>query len=278
MSKNRVPIVDKNGKATHVWRVDEDRRNVVERVPAAPNTPQPRNALEEPISHHLDKLWSEVQDAKSASAVLTDITKSEPAHNSPQHDEWEAGERKAVQNLVTAVLGAQGYIEDLEAELTAFEEADPADRDADWTDLYNVGVGEVRLQKSELLRHLQDANVDKAESLSPRVTRTWEQSVAAVEEVFGRATITQDLPNGSSTFIYYNSNGENNWKDITVNRLGNVTRYRANNIEFEASSIDFPVSQNGESVLRGTLEGRLPEQVAKDIVYIATGVKDARVR
>lgn len=267
MNKRKVPIFDKNGKATHVWKTDDNHLHSVERIPAQPNIAQPKNVLEEPLSVQMDKLWAAVTSTELAVTDLQELEQSAPSSDSA----------KAVGEVIDNALEAQQHIEDMEAELTAFEEADEDDKDEDWRDLYTAGVAEIRFQKSRLLGYLNDGHMIPSPIFSPRITRTWEAGVAAVEELYGNADVVQELPNGSSVFRF--GKDDEDWREITVNRLGNVSRFNTPRGEFSAASIDFPVaSANGDTVLRGVSDdGALSLRDHQSIVYISTGMTDTLI-
>ena len=263
MSTNRVPIVDKNGKQTHVWKLDDEGKHSIERVQDITHIGASYvNTGNDPMQTAMDEIYDAVQKVKASVQEL------------PQNID-------AIPKIVTAALEAGEGILALELELTAqektfnelYEEED-----------YTVGVTELRFQKSELLNQLEQAGLAQAPGtaaiLTPRITRTWETGVRAVTELYGQPSVVQELPNGASNFVFNNRDNPIMSGDtiIQVNRLGNVTKFENDQGTFTAASIDFPIVQpTGEIKLRGEREGLTMYDV-QAIAYISTGIKDTLLR
>jgi len=282
-SKNRVPIVDKNGKATHVWKMDENGFNKVQRVAgaAAPTIQDTSKGM----TDAMDDLWTQVQAAKRSVEMMNGLDKVEPAADNPARAAWDKEYKQAHSDLIDAAIGAGAYIEDLELELNVYEQMDSEDRDDDFEEDYNVAVTEIRFQKSELKGYLKEGGVlDSPNFLNSRVTRTWEDGVAAAKEIYGdNPSLVQELPNGSTTLRYESNPGaigsDTGWREITINRLGNVTRFNREQGDFTAASIDFPVATpTGGMKLRGDGQENISMHDAQVIAYVSTGQKDTLIK
>jgi hypothetical protein len=283
MSTNRVPIVDKNGKQTHVWRSDDKGFNAVERIASAA-APEPASFIpqSDAMSDAMDNLWDDVSALGRAADSIKktrELRNSESVGGAANALLWNNTAAKQTEVVYEHALSAQSHIEDLEAELTAFENTPLDDRDAEDTEYYETGVIELRFQKSNIFKHLTTAGVfDKPTFLSHRVTRTWEASVDAAKEIYGEPDIEQELPNGSTTFRY-DKTDDGGFREFTVNRMGNVTRFNSPEGEFIASNIDFPINGlTGEMILRGESNGGLTMQDSQRIAFIATGERDTWIR
>ena len=279
MSKNRVPIVDKNGKSTHVWKSDDNGRHSIERIAGTGVTSAANSASGDPVSDLMDDLWTDTQAIRVLSTSLAGISEMRK-NNQDATPLLEAvmntGKQSGTEMIMEAAFSAQDNIEKLDAELTAIEQQNPYDLDEEDRESYDVGVGELRLQKSQIKEHLDKAGVlSGASILSPRITRTWEDGIAAAKEIYGEPTIEQDLPNGGSTLRYGDPDADAGWHEVTVNRLGNVTAFNTPEGSFSASSIDFPVATpTGDVELRGETEGKLTMQDVQRIVFISTCNRD----
>lgn len=266
---NREQIVDKNGKLTHVWKLNDQGHHTVERIKGIATVP-PRPVYNNPLHSAVEALREVTDKLIYASNECVMMSSGEPPANSPEHSEWKGQYDRAYTDLHSYAFEAQGVIEDIELELNAHE----AEGELYDDDEYRESVQALLWYKEDIYRALNKAGVfERPGILSERVLRTALTGEQAAGEVYGEARETQVLPNGSSNYVF--SNGDGTDTIVQVNRLGNVTRFSngKEDGDFEAASVDFPISRPTGTELRGEYGRGITAEDVDRIIYIATGRK-----
>jgi len=254
--KSRQAIIDKNGKHTHVWKIDDHGRHSVDRISNVKAPIKNSNGfISNGLENSLDKL-EVVQDNIEQAAELLSQT------DNPEH-------RMNVGSIITGLaIEAEESIMELELNLSAHEQED---NELYSEDEYSYGIQELMFRKASIASTLKSTGIlDGPNAISYRVSRTWQDGTQDAELVFGKPTFTQHLSNGSTNLVFENESGET---IVTINRLGNVTRFN-NGKEggtYMTSGIDFPVDQGDGLRLKGEFGPGVSAEDRKKIIFISTG-------
>lgn len=276
--KARVPIIDRNGKQTHVWKKNDDGTHSIQRIKEFVdyrNTSSVggKGRDQNPLGQFIDAFWEANHDMKARIDDYLALKESEPAKGADnRHDLWERAKSRTGAEIFEQTLAIADLIREIELELTGHE----ANGHALYSETdHENGVKELKLQKSILAQQLERGNIHEEWALHPLVYRTQEDSVQKARDIYGSTKHEFDTINGGKGLIFTYQDPSDHEIEFRIDRLGNVGYFsdeRTGASYSNSTNIDFPHQDDeGRYQLKGWGGDKLPANFREDIIMIATG-------